>query len=144
MAREIGVYDFAASMPEYCGVISVKPTTRAKPERIEAEESNFDFAVLDKAIAGTRIERIQNVLASCEGVAEVDLVQIPAANDMVIDIRHPQEEESASRYVFRVYATASYSIFAATVSQVVSVDDGENTVYVIPGTWSDRISRCDT
>lgn len=95
LAREIGVYDFAASMPEYCGVISVKPTTRAKPERIEAEESNFDFAVLDKAIADTRIERIQNVLASCEGVAEVDLVQIPAANDMVIDIRHPQEEESA-------------------------------------------------
>ena len=52
--------------------------------------------------------------------------------------------ENSSRYVFRVYATASYSIFAATVSQVVSVDDGENTVYVIPGTWSDRISRCDT
>lgn len=52
--------------------------------------------------------------------------------------------ENSSRYVFRVYATASYSIFTATVSQVVSVDDGEDTVYVIPGTWSDRISRCDT
>jgi thiamine biosynthesis protein ThiI len=95
LAREIGVYDFAASMPEYCGVISVKPTTRAKPEKIEAEEGNFNFAVLDEAIENCRIERIQNVLASCEGISDVDLVQIPTANDLIVDIRHPQEEESA-------------------------------------------------
>ncbi|MFY0642278.1 MAG: tRNA 4-thiouridine(8) synthase ThiI [Bermanella sp.] len=95
LSREIGVYDFAASMPEYCGVISVKPTTRAKPEKIEAEENNFSFSVLDDAIANARIEKIQNVLRSSEGVTEVDLVQVPAANDLVVDIRHPQEEESA-------------------------------------------------
>ena len=95
LAREIGVYDFAASMPEYCGVISVKPTTRAKPEKIEAEENNFNFDVLDQAIANARIERIQHVLRSAEGVTEIDLVQVPAANDLVIDIRHPQEEEDA-------------------------------------------------
>lgn len=95
LAREIGVYDFAASMPEYCGVISVKPTTRAKPEKIEAEENNFNFDVLDEAIANARIERIQHVLRSAEGVTEIDLVQIPAANDLIVDIRHPQEEEDA-------------------------------------------------
>lgn len=95
LSREIGVYDFAASMPEYCGVISVKPTTRAKPEKIEAEENNFNFSVLEDAIANARIEKIQNVLRSSEGVTEVDLVQVPAANDLVVDIRHPQEEESA-------------------------------------------------
>ncbi|MGR6873912.1 tRNA uracil 4-sulfurtransferase ThiI [Pseudomonas sp. HK3] len=95
LAREIGVYDFAASMPEYCGVISVKPTTRAKPEKIAEEENNFNFDVLDEAIANTRIERIQNVLKSSEGITEVDLVQVPGANDLIIDIRHPQEEETA-------------------------------------------------
>lgn len=95
MARKIGVYDFAASMPEYCGVISVKPTTHAKPERIEKEESNFDFSILDAAIESARIERIQNVLASCEGITDVDLVQVPGAEDLIIDIRHPQEEEAA-------------------------------------------------
>lgn len=95
LSREIGVYDFAASMPEYCGVISVKPTTRAKPEKIEAEENNFDFSVLDDAIANAQIEKIQNVLRSSEGVTEVDLVKVPAANDLVVDIRHPQEEESS-------------------------------------------------
>jgi len=95
LSREIGVYDFAASMPEYCGVISVKPTTRAKPEKIEAEENNFDFSVLEDAIANAQIEKIQNVLRSSEGVTEVDLVKVPAANDLVVDIRHPQEEESS-------------------------------------------------
>lgn len=95
LAREIGVYDFAASMPEYCGVISVKPTTRAKPEKIEAEEANFNFSVLDDAIESARIERIQNVLASNEGITQVDLVQVPTADDLIIDIRHPQEEEDA-------------------------------------------------
>jgi len=95
LSREIGVYDFAASMPEYCGVISVKPTTRAKIEKIEAEENNFDFSVLDDAIQNSKIERIQNVLSSTDGVTNVELVQVPSANDLVVDIRHPQEEENA-------------------------------------------------
>lgn len=95
ISREIGTYDFAASMPEYCGVISVKPTTKARPERIEKEESNFNFDVLDQAIADARFERIKNVLASSDGVTDIELVQVPETNDLVIDIRHPQEEEQS-------------------------------------------------
>src|SRR5690606_6859829 len=34
-AYAIGTAEFAKHMPEYCGVISVNPTTRAKPQRIE-------------------------------------------------------------------------------------------------------------
>ena len=45
VARKIGTEQFAANMPEYCGVISKKPTTRAKEERVAGEEENFDFAV---------------------------------------------------------------------------------------------------
>jgi thiamine biosynthesis protein ThiI len=93
ISRKIGTYDFAASMPEYCGVISVKPTTRAKFEKIEHEESRFNFEVLDKAVEEARIERIQNVLSSSTGVADVEIVSIPSADDVIIDIRHPQEEE---------------------------------------------------
>ena len=95
ISREIGTYDFAASMPEYCGVISVKPTTRAKPEKIEREETRFDFSVLDQAISDARIEKIKNVLANSRGVTEIELVQIPATQDLIVDIRHPQEEELA-------------------------------------------------
>ena len=35
LARKIGTEISAANMPEYCGVISVKPTTRAKLYRVE-------------------------------------------------------------------------------------------------------------
>lgn len=95
ISRKIGTYDFAASMPEYCGVISVKPTTRAKPERIEAEEANFNFDVLNEAIENCTIQKIKNVLSSSEGVSDVELVEVPGADDVIIDIRHPQEQEQA-------------------------------------------------
>lgn len=99
ISRKIGVYEFAASMPEYCGVISVKPTTRAKFEKIEYEESRFDMSVLEDAIANRRIERIQNVLNSDQGVTDVELVKIPTTNDVIIDIRHPQEVEQSPLYL---------------------------------------------
>ena len=54
MAAEIGTEAFAANMPEYCGVISVKPTTRARLDKVEAAEAAFDLAVLERAIANRR------------------------------------------------------------------------------------------
>ena len=42
-SRVIGTHDFAAAMPEYCGVISKKPTTRAVMADIEENEAKFDF-----------------------------------------------------------------------------------------------------
>lgn len=95
LSRKIGTYEYAANMPEFCGVISVKPTTHAKPEKIEAEEARFDFSVLEKAIENTRIEKIQNVLASSEGIADIELVEIPTANDVIIDIRSDIEREAS-------------------------------------------------
>src|SRR5690606_1812207 len=38
IATQIGTAEFAKHMPEYCGVISVNPTTKAKKARIEYEE----------------------------------------------------------------------------------------------------------
>ena len=61
LATEIGTAPFAAAMPEYCGVISVNPTTRARPERVEAQERKFDFAILDRAVAGARRTRIDRL-----------------------------------------------------------------------------------
>ena len=62
MASEIGTEEFAASMPEYCGVISVKPTTRARPERVAEEEGKFDMAVLERAFNNRRQTRINGRL----------------------------------------------------------------------------------
>ncbi len=93
MANAIGTGEFAANMPEYCGIISVNPTTRAKLDRVVAQEKNFDMEILDRAIAGARQTRIDR-LADEELVrAEVEVLSVPLAGSTVIDIRHPEEVE---------------------------------------------------
>lgn len=96
LARQIGTEEFSAVIPEYCGVISVKPTTRAKRHRIEREEQNFDFAVLDKACAERVALDIRKMrLDEVPTAPVVEEVQQPAPSAVVIDIRHPDEEELA-------------------------------------------------
>ncbi|ADZ92738.1 tRNA uracil 4-sulfurtransferase ThiI [Marinomonas mediterranea] len=94
-AIEIGTEPFAASMPEYCGVISVKPTTRAKMHRIDREESKFDMAVLEQAINSARVVSIQNVMDDVEKQyqGEVPVVRMPVGDEVIVDIRHPDEAE---------------------------------------------------
>lgn len=93
-SREIGTHDFAAAMPEYCGVISKKPTTRAVLSEIEATEANFDMALLDKVVAESQIMDIRNIEKEThEEVQEVELVNELPADAVVVDIRAPEEEE---------------------------------------------------
>ena len=99
IARDIGTEEFAANMPEYCGVISDRPTTNAKPERIAANEAQFDFAILEKAIADAQVTSIEKVLAAQTTAADVDLIATPAVDDVIIDIRHPNEEEKSPLYL---------------------------------------------
>lgn len=93
VARKIGTEEFSASIPEYCGVISRKPTTRAKLERIEAEEAKFDFAVLDTAVETRKVQHIDSVINDLQDDEQVALVSEVTANQVVIDVRHPDEEE---------------------------------------------------
>ncbi|WP_373096373.1 tRNA uracil 4-sulfurtransferase ThiI [Zhongshania sp.] len=90
-AAKIGTEAFAANMPEYCGVISVKPTTRAKPEKIAAQEANFDFAVLERAIAAANYINIDALADEDMSVAAVESLPIPLPDAVVLDVRHPDE-----------------------------------------------------
>ena len=93
LSRKIGTEVFAASMPEYCGVISVKPTTRAKPDRIANEETKFDFSILEKAVNNSRAVNIDEVVKDIQHASPVDIVDVVPAGQSIIDIRHPDEEE---------------------------------------------------
>lgn len=92
-AIEIGTEPFAAHMPEYCGIISVKPTTRAKLPRVEHEETKFDMNVLEQAIADARALNIDEVANDEVQSAAVDILVAPVTGSIVIDIRHPNEAE---------------------------------------------------
>jgi|TARA_B100000959_G_scaffold278610_1_gene337267 thiamine biosynthesis protein ThiI len=93
-ARAIGTEDFSKDIPEYCGVISVKPTTRARIERIEREESNFDFSVLDEAIENANHQLITKLAEDLmQDATPVDVVSELGNDAILIDIRHPSELE---------------------------------------------------
>jgi len=92
IARAIGTEDFAKSIPEYCGVISVNPTTRAKMPKVESEEARFDMKVLEEAVESARAVGIHKVMEDVEaGAPEVEEVTESKESDVFIDIRHPDE-----------------------------------------------------
>lgn len=95
IATQIGTYDFAANMPEYCGVISDKPTTKASMKRVHEEEEKFDFSVLEEALENMLIQHIKNVVEDFQQDVQVEEVSEVTGETVVIDIRHPDEEEKS-------------------------------------------------
>jgi thiamine biosynthesis protein ThiI len=96
MARQIGTAQFSAVIPEYCGVISVRPTTRAKRHRVERAERNFNMEVLEQALADRKLLDISTLeQVGSEPRQDVVCVQVPPSGSSIIDIRHPDEEEHA-------------------------------------------------
>jgi len=94
LARKIGTEDFARTMPEYCGVISKKPTVKAVKGKIEAEEANFDFAILEKVVAeASNIDIREIAQQTSEEVVEVETVTGFGENDAILDIRSIDEQD---------------------------------------------------
>ncbi|HBC82760.1 MAG TPA: tRNA 4-thiouridine(8) synthase ThiI [Escherichia sp.] len=95
VARAIGTEDFSRTMPEYCGVISKSPTVKAVKSKIEAEEQNFDFAILDRVVEeATNVDIREIAQRTEEEVVEVETVTGFGPNDVVLDIRSPDDQES--------------------------------------------------
>lgn len=94
IADKIGTKPFAEVMPEYCGVISQKPTVKAVMSKIEAEEANFDFSVLEKALEDSVMMDIRDIANETkEVVSEVETVSEFGADDIILDVRSPDEED---------------------------------------------------
>ena len=94
LAREIGTEDFARTMPEYCGVISKSPTVKAIKAKIEAEEENFDFSILDKVVEEANNIDIRDIAQQTQQtVVEVETVSGFGPNDVILDIRSVDEQD---------------------------------------------------
>jgi len=89
----IGVDQYAEHMPEYCAVISKKPTTAAKPEQLDHEESKIDSSVLSQAIENRKISAIDEIYEHSELIDNVMQVAVPQVDDVIIDIRKDDEIE---------------------------------------------------
>ena len=93
IAAKIGTEEFVKNIPEYCAVISKKPTTCARKERIDAEEAKFDFSVLEDAVKTRRVVSVNDIIADDLTREEVEVVDRLGQGDVIVDIRHPDEEE---------------------------------------------------
>ncbi len=93
ITKQMGAYEFAAGMPEFCGVISDRPTTCAKRERVEEEESNFDYEVLERALDNAQVISIDDIVEDVNVHAEVEALTKVSENQIIIDVRAPQESE---------------------------------------------------
>ncbi|MHB0775640.1 tRNA uracil 4-sulfurtransferase ThiI [Halomonas sp. WWR20] len=99
-ARVIDTAELAERMPEYCGVISRRPSTRVRRDQVEAAEAEFDFDVLKHAFEETTYTRIDELAKPAPALAEVTIVSsaesLTSQSDCsVIDIRHPSERDMA-------------------------------------------------
>lgn len=92
-AEAIGTADFAKNMPEYCGVISVNPTTKARLGRVMREEERLDMSILDRAISRARFITVDKLLEELSQDVQVETVSQALPGQIVIDIRHPHECE---------------------------------------------------
>ena len=93
LARKIGAEEFSANIPEYCGVISIKPSAKVNEEKLLMQEQNMDMSVLDQALEGTVVQAIDEVMKDIALPSVVESVSSLGGNHCVVDIRHPDEEE---------------------------------------------------
>ncbi len=93
IARKIGTFEFAEHMPEYCGVISVKPTTKARIGKILAEEEHFNMALLDDVLARAQFINIDEMALQSNNPVDVEILAVPLPDSVIIDVRSNEEQE---------------------------------------------------
>ena len=94
VARKIGTEDFAKSMPEYCGVISIKPNVRAPLDKVLEEEAKCDLSLIEQVVAAANVEDIKNLGEK----SEQQIVAVESSNqllpgEVLLDIRAPAERD---------------------------------------------------
>lgn len=94
LAKEIGTHELASSMPEYCGVISVKPNVKAKLSEVIAAEQNCDLDLINQVVRNAPVEDIRALGEAAEQeIQAVEAVFELPKDAVVIDIRSPAEIE---------------------------------------------------
>ncbi|MCE2595890.1 tRNA 4-thiouridine(8) synthase ThiI [Motilimonas cestriensis] len=93
-ARQIGTAEFSETIPEYCGVISNKPTVKAVMSKIEEQEAKFDMALIDQVVEATMTLDIRDIGEQTDAeITEVETTAQFAPNEVVLDIRSDDERE---------------------------------------------------
>lgn len=95
-ARVIGTAELSETIPEYCGVISQRPTVKAVMSKIEKEEAKFDLSLIQKVVEEANVIDIRDIAKAANAeVVEVESVSAFKDNEVILDIRSAEEKEGA-------------------------------------------------
>lgn len=94
-ARQIGTEPLAAVMPEYCGVISIKPTVKANLQKVREAEAALTDEMIEAQVASAQVIDIRRLheerMATLDLHASVD----PGTAKIILDVRSLDEAEQA-------------------------------------------------
>jgi len=97
-AHEIGVGQMAAAIPEYCGVISNKPTVKAQRAALLEGEQTLTDELIAKVVHEAQvidIREVPKVTQETAKISEISSTDALSSASVVLDIRAPEEEERA-------------------------------------------------
>lgn len=93
-ARRIGTAELSETIPEYCGVISQRPTVKAVIKKIEHEEANVDMSLIEKVVLEATVLDIRDIAtAQKKDLTTVEFVAAFLENEVILDIRSNEETE---------------------------------------------------
>jgi len=95
--KMMGTEEFSAKMPEYCGVVSDKPSTRAKQADIDYEEAKFPLELLEKVFISRNIEKLSKLkqeektpLKTISSLDSFPEISEKPEDFVIIDLREPE------------------------------------------------------
>ena len=95
-SRQIGTIGFAESIPEYCGVISDHPNVCPSASFVEEEEAKMDSDLVQKAFESMKVVDINDIPKDTTKLkTEVETVSELLSNEVVLDVRAPDDVEKA-------------------------------------------------
>lgn len=85
-AREIGIYELAAAVGEYCAIVPRRPATRASRAAVEREEGKLDLGLVERAVAERRILDLRPLDVDQFAPATLEIDHLPP-EATVVDLR---------------------------------------------------------
>ncbi|CUR53500.1 tRNA sulfurtransferase [Serratia symbiotica] len=85
ISRIIGTENLTKNIPEYCQIISKKPTVKAIKSKIEYEEKKINFITFNKVINETKKSFIHNHKKT--KIINIETVKKINKNDIILDLR---------------------------------------------------------
>lgn len=86
IAKTIWTYNYSLSMPEYCGMISVNPTTEARLDKVVKEFEKIDIEIINEAFQTRITSDIRGIFDDEKQVSSIEKVS-EITDEIVIDIR---------------------------------------------------------